>query len=124
LSKLSLAEGAEFTHIWLLGYCTSSAEGRCFFHHREQTQTDGFFSIIRKFFCCVLQQIGVPKHRPLAPEHYSVRHTSTVYKEFGRLKTELLILRLYDAESIVALSPWHALSLRFYRTVIKALLDW
>jgi hypothetical protein len=31
LSKMSLAEDIEVTHVWLLGYCTSRAEGRCFF---------------------------------------------------------------------------------------------
>jgi len=56
--------------------------------------------------------------------NYSVLHISTVCKEFGRLKTELLILRLCGSESIAELSTWHAPTLRFCRTVNKILLDW
>jgi len=89
LSEISLAEGVEFTHVWLLDYRTSSAEGIIdgrlklmgLFHNKETS-----FVV----FCSKLVFLNTDS---LAPEHYSVPHTSTVCKVFGRLKTELLIVR-------------------------------
>ena len=43
LSKMSLAEGTEVTHVWLLRYCTSSADGRCFFITEGRFKLRGLF---------------------------------------------------------------------------------